>query len=195
MTLTPQNHSDKWADLPSAATTVPTACDAVAWRLLSAGFKLLVTDRATGRDATKEVLCRPTKNVFIDVIPAEYFDNDGVFVRDEDVHFILLQGEPAGTALPRRNIPGMINSVVRVQVYGGYRPLVRNNAVRLYHFFSQSDRQGWDVDANGDLCGRGLRVTNVQVLGEPSLAGAENAGVSAYAFRMGLQTLRTDLPR
>lgn len=123
-------------------------------------------------------------NAFIDNLPEEAYKQAAADLDPPDEILILAQNEPVAF-LNNRTYNHQVDTVVALSVYGGNRDSARIDAARLYRFFQQR------VNVQFQVCGFTAHV--VRPLGEPSLVGMEDNGLSVYQFRLAIRGARTDL--
>lgn len=130
--------------------------------------------------------CVIGENLFIDMLPKEYYDDNAGYGDSPDVLLVLLENEPIGFPLLGSRFVDKVDTLVRINVKGGNRSRVNSAVRRLYAFFLQRENvSGWTA------CG--LTVESVVAIQEPIFVGVEDTGLNTYQFRVQVRAVRTDL--
>lgn len=129
--------------------------------------------------------CLMGENIFLDVLPKEYYDQDSRFTDNPDAVVVLLQNEPGAPTYQNQRRPGhKQDSVVRVVVYSGNRERASLDASRLYRALLRRENVQFDA--------MGISVRSIIALDEPSLVGVDDTGWAGYGFRVSIRAIRTD---
>lgn len=123
-------------------------------------------------------------NAFIDNLPEEAYKQLPDDLDPPDEILILARNEPV-VFINNRTYNHQVDTLVSLSVYGGNRDSARIDAARLYRFFQQR------VNVQFQVCG--FTAHSVRPMGEPSLVGMEDNGLSVYQLRLYIRAARTDL--
>jgi len=126
-----------------------------------------------------------SENLFVDLLPKEYYDQDGASQSARDDIVVVIRNEIILDPFGSQTRPAKTRGAVSFNIYGGHRDKAQNDAARLFLFFKRRINVQFQV---GCLC-----VHSVNPLNEPILVGIEDNGLAVYQFRLELTSVRKDL--